>query len=264
MNAIFDPTIIKALILDMDGVLWRDEQPIGNLAEIFTQLQNKGLKVVLATNNSTKTVQQYLEKLRRFQVNSLLPWQILTSTAAVVAYLKKAYPDGGPVYLIGEDGLFLEMQSQGFYQADREVVAVVVGLDRQVTYEKLRVATQLIYHGAEFIATNTDRTLPVPGGIIPGAGSIVAALVAATDRNPLVMGKPNTALYQLALERLGAAPEQTLAVGDRLETDIAGAQPLGFHSALVLSGVSSREQAENWRPAPDLIIDDLSSLVAIL
>jgi 4-nitrophenyl phosphatase len=247
----------------MDGVLWRDDQPIGNLEEIFAQIEAKGLKFVLATNNATRSPTQYLEKLKRFGV-SLALWQILTSPMAAVRYLKQKYKDGGPVYLIGEEGLLQEMDSQGFFQAERDVLAVVVGLDRHLTYEKLRKATLLIRQGAPFIATNLDRTLPDPAGFVPGAGSIVAALEAATEVRPLVMGKPETGLYQLALDRLGSQPGETLAVGDRLETDIAGAQKAGIRSALVLSGASSRSQAELWKPAPDTITDDLTSLVASL
>jgi 4-nitrophenyl phosphatase len=223
-------------------------------------------RVILATNNATQTAQQYLDKLRRFDVTSLQAWQILTSPMAVVDHLKKTHPDGGPVFAIGEDGLFLELQSHGFYHTHKGegVLAVVVGLDRNLTYEKLRQAAHLINQGAVFIATNTDRTLPVPGGFAPGAGAIVAALEVATDHKPLVMGKPFGGLYALAIERLSTSPKETVAVGDRLETDIAGAQALGFRSALVLSGVSTREQAEQWQPAPDLIIEDLACLVELL
>ena len=142
---------------------------------------------------------------------------------------------------------------------------MVVALDRGINYEKLRQATLWIRAGVPFIGTNPDRTFPTPQGQVPGAGSILATIEAATDVAPLVIGKPNPAMYQFALERMGLLPEEVLVVGDRLETDIAGAQNLGSPCALVLSGVTDEEKAWQWDPAPDLtnVIQELKFLTQL-
>jgi len=254
---------IKALIIDMDGVIWRGEEPIGDLPFIFSEFDRRGVKIILATNNATLSVDQYLKKLSRFGVR-LESWQIINSPLAVAIYLHKQFPQGGPVFNVGEEGLVNTLLEFGFYQADRDILAVIVGLDRGLTYDKLKQAALLIRSGKPFIATNPDRTLPTPQGFVPGAGSILAALEAATDVKPVVIGKPSPEMYRVALERLGITPNEVLVVGDRLETDIAGAQALGCYTALVLTGVSSIEDAARWNPQPDLIVDELSSVLEVL
>jgi len=254
---------IKGVILDMDGVLWTDTSPIGNLPAIFARFKELDLRVVVATNNSTRSADQHREKLARFGV-SLEPWQVVSSSMAVVNYLSHHYPSGGEVFVIGEDNLKNALAEAGFsHQPDLggKILAVVAGLDYSLTYEKLRRASLLIRDGVPFIGTNPDRTLPTPEGIIPGAGAVLAALVAATDVTPILMGKPEPPLYQLALERLGTAPGETLAIGDRLETDVLGGQRIGCRTALVLSGISTREQAVHWVPQPEMIAPDLTGLL---
>jgi 4-nitrophenyl phosphatase len=153
------------------------------------------------------------------------------------------------------------LSASGFFQAEEKVLAVVVGLDRSLTYKQLEIATLLIRTGVPFIGTNPDRSFPTPKGLVPGAGAILAALEAATNVNPVIVGKPSPEMYLLALERLRTAASETLVVGDRLETDILGAQSIGCHTALVLSGVSSAEQASLWTPAPDYVVRDLTELL---
>lgn len=251
---------IHSLILDMDGVLWRDSQPLGNLPDIFERIDKLGWKVCLATNNSTASVEEYLLKIGSLGVN-LQPQQVITSSLATAHYLFRKYPNGGQVYIIGETGLIQALEEKGYTQSEEDALAVVVGFDRQVTYEKLCRATLLIRSGLPFIATNSDKTYPTPQGLAPGAGAILSALETATDIKPHVVGKPAPELYQVALERMGADVETTLVVGDRLETDIAGAQALGCLTALVLTGVTSNQEAHAWRPAPDWIADDLTNLL---
>jgi 4-nitrophenyl phosphatase len=256
---------IKALILDMDGVLWRENTPIGDLPAIFARMRERGLKVALATNNATRTVDEYLQKLDGFGV-MLEPWQIITSSLATADTLAKKFPGGGAVFVVGENGIQRTLEERGFRpiidpQDETRVVAVVTGMDRSVSYQKLRRATLHIRAGVPFYGTNPDRTFPTPQGLAPGAGSILAAIEAATDVKPIIIGKPQPAMMDMALEKLGTKPEESLVVGDRLETDIAAGQASGCKTALVLSGVSTREQAEAFRPATDFIVKDLSSLI---
>ena len=253
-------TNIKALVLDMDGVLWRDNDPIGNLPAIFNRFDRAGLKVILATNNATKTQEMYIEKLTGMGVH-LQKEQIITSAMGVTYLLKKQFPAGGPVYMVGERGLLLALQEAGFYISETDPLAVVASMDRQINYDKLKRATLFIRSGVPFYATNPDRTFPTPQGFIPGAGAILATLVAATDVEPIIAGKPSSTLYEFALEKLHSLPAETLAVGDRIETDIAGGQLAGLRTALVLSGVSTHEEALAWTPKIDLILNELGDLV---
>jgi 4-nitrophenyl phosphatase len=254
---------IKALILDMDGVLWRENAPIGDLAATFANLNRSGLKVLLATNNATRTPAQYLQKLAGFGVH-LQEDQVVNSSMGTAYLLKKRFPQGGPVYVIGEIGLTTALKEAGFYHSEEPGLAVIGSMDRDITFWKLKAATLLIRRGIPFYFTNPDRTFPTPEGLIPGAGAILAALETATNITPIIVGKPGTTLFDFALERLGTLPQETLVVGDRLETDILGGQRAGCKTALVLSGISTQEEANDWLPYPDLVINELSDLLQAL
>jgi len=256
-------TTIKALILDMDGVLWRDDQPIGDLSSIFAEISRRNLKVTLATNNATRSVEQYLMKLERFGV-MLEPEQIVNSSLAAAHYLSRRFPEKGNVYIVGEEGLFSTLRKHGFVHSQENVLAVIGSLDRQLTFEKLNQATMIIRSGVPFIGTNPDRTFPTPDGLIPGAGSILAAIEAATQVQPVIVGKPSPEMYMVAIDRMKSSPAETLVVGDRLETDIIGAQQLGCPTALVLSGVTGPAAASAWNPTPDYIVEDLTALLTVL
>jgi 4-nitrophenyl phosphatase len=245
----------------MDGVLWRASQPIGSLDLVFERIRTLGYRTILATNNATLSPQMYLEKLAGFNVELELN-QIINSAMAVVYALRQQYPSGGPVYIIGETGLEKVLNQSGFYQQDDgQVLAVVAGLDRKITYQKLSHAALLIRSGIPFYGTNPDRTYPSPEGLTPGAGAILAAIETATDTAPRIGGKPGHFMFDLALERLGLTPPEVLSIGDRLDTDILGAQQVGCRTGLVLSGITTPSEAAAWRPQPDFICDDLTSLV---
>ncbi|HZD55900.1 MAG TPA: HAD-IIA family hydrolase [Anaerolineales bacterium] len=254
---------IRALIIDMDGVLWRGEQPIGDLPAIFERINRKGYKFILASNNATGTVDQYVDKLGAFGVK-IGAGQVINSGQATAQFLRQRFPHGGPVYLIGEQGLVKALAECNFYHSAEESLAVVVSLDRQLTFDKLRRATLLIRGGIPFIGTNPDRTLPSPHGLVPGTGAILAALEAATDVQPTIIGKPAPEMYRVALERLGTPIERTLVIGDRVETDIAGGQALGCPTALVLSGATDHDRARQWKPPPDFVVPDFTSLLSEL
>ena len=258
-----NPNNIRALILDMDGVLWKGDALIADLPPIFDEIERLGLGVIMATNNSTRTPAQYIKKLCSFGVE-LEGWQVINSTEATAQYLSQFYPEGGPVYVVGESGLVEVLEAKGFTISEEAVLAVVAGMDRALTYDKIMQASKFIRAGAKFIGTNPDRTFPTPQGLVPGAGTMLAAIEAASYVSPTVIGKPEPIIYQIALERLGVQPAQALMVGDRLETDIAGGQFVGCPVALVLSGVTSLEEAQAWRPKVDIIADNLTSLLKLM
>jgi 4-nitrophenyl phosphatase len=256
---------VRGLISDMDGVLWKDDTPIGDLRAIFDRIRSRGLKVTLATNNASKTVNEYLEKLLGFGV-TLEPGQIVTSSEATAYALATKYPQKGAVFVIGGNGIVTALRAKGFApitDPDDETrpLAVVSSFDRQLTFQKLRRATLHVRAGAPLYATNADRSFPTPDGLIPGAGAILAALETATDVKAIVIGKPSPFMLELAAERMGLTKDEVLVIGDRLETDIAGGQAMHARTALVLSGVATHQQAEAWKPKPDLIAIDLDELI---
>jgi 4-nitrophenyl phosphatase len=251
---------IKGIILDMDGVLWRGSTALMDLPAFFERIKQRALRVVLATNNATRDPEQSLKTMQSFGVNLELS-QIVTSGMAVTYLLKKRFPNGGPVYIVGEIGLENALRDGGFYLSEKDPLAVVAGLDRTVTYDKIRIACLLIRGGAPFYGTNPDSTYPAPEGLIPGAGTILAAIQTASGVNPIVAGKPMPGMFQFSLERLGTMPEETLVVGDRLDTDIAGGQRVGCKTALVLSGVTTPDQLSVWSPKPDLIAARADELI---
>jgi len=258
------PSDIKALILDMDGVIWKADAPIGNLPEIFARIRERGLKFVFATNNGTRTPKEYQQKLANLGVD-VEPAQVVTSALAVANMLAHKYPRGTKIFMIGGLGVREALEEKGFdllsTENAPEAQAFVMGIDRDINFEKIAEATLLVRAGIPFYATNTDRTFPTPRGEIPGAGSWLSVITTATGVEPIVAGKPFPFMMELSLERLGTTKEETLIVGDRLETDIASGQAVGCPTAAVLSGVSTKEQAEAWKPSPTMIAENLAELV---
>ncbi len=258
------PSNIKALILDMDGVIWRSDAPIGDLTEIFRRIESRGLKYVFATNNGTKTPEQYVATLEKLGVR-VFPQQVITSALGVAHMLSHKFARVTKVFMIGEDGIRMALEEKGFdvlpVENAQGAQVVVMGIDREITFDKMREATLLVRRGVPFYATNPDKTFPTPRGEIPGAGAWISVITTATGVEPIYAGKPFPFMMELSLERLGTKKEETLVVGDRLETDIAAGQMIGCPCALVLSGVSTREQAELWKKKVDIIADDLASLI---
>ena len=257
---------IQGVILDMDGVLWKGSQPLADLPDIFNRLEALGLRLIALTNNSTRTPASYLRRLAGFGVE-LEPWQVINSSQAAAAYLTERYPGGGPLFVVGEEGLHLAVRERGFYHlessggVDDRILAVVAGMDRDLTYQKINRAADLIRSGKRFIGTNPDKTYPTPQGLAPGAGVVLAAIDAASGQTPEIMGKPRREIFEIALDRLGTSPRQTLMIGDRVETDILGARQIGCLTGLVFSGVTSRQEAEKLEHAPDLEAEDLTRMV---
>lgn len=255
------PLPFRALIIDMDGVLWHGDRPQPGLTEFFAFLRAAAIRFVLATNNASATVAQYQSKLAAFGV-TVTPDEVLTSAQGTALYLAARIP-GGRVYPIGETGVPDAMLAHGFVLVDEsasEADAVVVGWDRTVTWPQLRQACLLIRRGAQFIGTNPDRTYPTPEGLVPGNGAILAALQAATDVIPVIVGKPEPLLYQQAQQRLGTPSEVTAGLGDRLDTDILGAQRAGLRSILVLSGVTGPRELAASPIRPDEVYPDIAAI----
>ena len=259
------PSHIKALIIDMDGVVWKADQAIGDLPSTFRRIRERGLKFVFATNNGTKSPEEYQEKLRSLGVE-IDTSQVVTSALGIAFLLARKYPHGTKIFMIGGNGVRIALEEKGFeilpVERATEAQVFVMGIDRDINFQKVVEATLLVRNGVPFYTTNTDKTFPTPRGEIPGSGAWLSIITTATGVEPTVAGKPFPYLMELSLEKLGTTKEETLVVGDRLETDIAAGQGVGCPTALVLSGVSTREQADVWEPKIDIIADDLESIVS--
>lgn len=264
---------IDGFIIDMDGVLWHGNNAIDGLVDFFSALRSLAMPFVLATNNASLTQQQYIDKLAKMGV-AVTADEILTSSMATVSYLvKHQAQDKRRVFVIGEDGLRQPLIEQGFtltelYQVnqvekgiiDQGADIVVSGLDRKLTWDKLATATLNIRAGAKFYATNADTTLPTELGEVMGNGGTIAALEAATGIKAISIGKPEPILYQQALKTLATHADNTVAIGDRLNTDILGAVNAGMRSILVLTGVSSKEDIKDVDYQPTWVMDDIQAI----
>jgi 4-nitrophenyl phosphatase len=259
----------NTFLFDGDGVLWKAEEPIEGIQPLFQLLDQKHINWALLTNNNTRTAQNYVDKLIKFGV-SASPGQVFTSCTATADYLLERFGHGAPIHVVGMDGLLTTMAEAGFLIStgesppDHTVAAVVSGMDRQITHDKIKVAMRLIMGGAEFIATNTDGSFVTPEGYNPGTGMVIGALQFTSGVEPTVIGKPQSAIYESALKHFGTGPEKCLMVGDRLNTDILGASLLGITTILVLTGVNSRADAANGDIKPDLILEDIKELHQLL
>ena len=251
-------TKIRHLIIDMDGVLYLGDKPMPRLVEFINFLRQHSIQFILATNNSTRTSQEYVDKLARMGVR-VYPDEILVSGQATARFLAHEYPQGTRVHVFGMPALKQAMVDQGFVLADELVELVVASMDLNLTFEKLAQATILIRSGARFIATNLDPTQPSERGLLPGTGSMIAALEAASGVKPTAIGKPEPIIFQLAMEQMKAHPETTAIIGDRVDTDILGGKRAGLITICVLSGASDRIEAEAI--GTDMIFDDIAHLL---
>jgi len=284
---------VEAVLLDCDGVIWRGATPIPGAAEAVEALRTAGKRVVFVSNNSTKSRTTYVTKLRNICGIEAVVGDIMSSAFAAAKLLKsrklepaEGHDDVG-VFVVGEGGLHEELRALGFRtigqdegggkpfdfagfelsQLDGGVRAVVQGFDTSFSYNKMALAASYIrYRGAEYIATNTDETFPAHGLLIPGGGSMVAALRTGCGVEPTVAGKPSPKLMELISDELGVEPGRCVMVGDRLNTDIRFGNVTGARTALVMTGVTTEEELDGAHgdEAPDVVMPSLAVVAELL
>ncbi|CAN5465799.1 HAD-IIA family hydrolase [soil metagenome] len=226
----------RAYLFDLDGTLFRGSEPIPGGPGAVNELRRRGAAMRFITNNSTRTRDEFAAKLRNMGYLAEDEEVLSTADGAAVHLCERGLKSA---YVIGESGLKSTLAESGVAVVEEgEAEAVVVGLARHFDYAMLTEAMNRIRAGAAFVATNPDRTYPVENGLIPGAGSLVAAVQACAGVEPFVVGKPNPFLFQTAMESLGFAPADVLVVGDRTDTDIEAGRRAGCSTWLVLSGVT--------------------------
>ena len=247
------------LLFDLDGVLYRGEEPVPAARPALAELRRAGARPVFLTNNSSRTPEQVAGKLRGLGIEAD-PAEVVTSALATAELL--AARGGGSAFVVGQDGVRRALADAGLEVVDGEpdhADLVVVGFDGSVTYDRLKTACLLVQRGARLVATNPDASYPAGDGLWPGAGALLAVITTTTGATPEVVGKPFAPLFEAALRRGGGG--RPLVVGDRLDTDIEGAVRLGWDSMLVLTGVSTRPQAGADGPRPTYVAEDVGALL---
>ncbi|MGQ9487455.1 MAG: HAD-IIA family hydrolase [Armatimonadota bacterium] len=256
----------RLVIFDLDGVIYRGDEPMPHAAETVQRLRREGKMARFLTNNSALTREAYVRRLAAMGIPSEEE-DFMTSAYATALYLQSQGAEGKRVFIVGEEGIHEELRRIGMrVVTDPEEEGadyVVAGIDRDFTYDKLRRAHYAVQHGAQFVATNRDATYPAAGGrIVPGGGAIVAAIQTCTGVEPLVIGKPNTYSMELLLRRCGVSAGEAVLVGDRLDTDVLVGKRVGLHTVLVLTGVTNEEDLSHVpvEMLPERVIRTLAEL----
>lgn len=259
----------RLVLFDLDGVVYRGQEPVAGAAELVAQLHRAGIGVRFVTNNSMSTRDDYAAKLAQMGIRTAAG-EIVTSVSATVEHLKRHHPSVARILAVGERGLIEELRGAGYeVRPARDAApasyaggplgepydAVVAGLDQSFDYRRLAIAVSAVQDGARFVATNVDLRYPTPDGFLPGAGAVVAAIAAASGATPTVIGKPEPAMFSATLDAAGVDPSEALVVGDNPDSDILAARRAGIRSVLVLTGVTSRAAAESLAEdrRPDLV-----------
>ena len=253
---------VRAWLSDMDGVLVHEEDPIPGAADFVAKLTGTGRPFLLLTNNSIFTPRDLKARLHRSGID--VPEDaIWTSALATAQFLDDQRPEG-TAYVIGEAGLTTALHEIGYVMTDRDPEYVVLGETRTYSFEAITTAIRLIEKGARFIATNPDVSGPSQQGAIPATGSVAALITKATGVDPYFVGKPNPLMMRSALNAIGAHSGNTTMLGDRMDTDIVAGMEAGLETILVLSGVTSRDEADRFPYQASRIVESVADLVEAL
>jgi HAD superfamily hydrolase (TIGR01450 family) len=250
------------VLLDLDGCVWVGDEALPGAVEAVAALREAGKSVLFLTNDVRQAPEGFVRKLWRLGFQAALD-EVLTVGAALQFWL--AHRNRGAAFVVGSQALVDHVADAGLRIVNNTTFAtradyVIVGGHDQLTFDELRIATQAVVRGAELIGATRDPNFPMPDGLWPATGAVLAAIEVASGRKAShVVGKPEPAMYKAALDRLGEG--RTLAVGDRLDVDVAGARRAGLDSALVLTGATTRAQADAAQPKPTHVADSLADLV---
>jgi NagD protein len=253
------PREIRSWLMDMDGVLTREEETVPGADRFLVWLQERGAPFLVLTNNSIYTRRDLAARLRRSGLD--VPEEaIWTSALATASFLEDQRP-GGSAFAIGESGLTTALHEAGYTLTERDPDYVVLGETRTYSFERITRAIRLIVGGARFIATNPDTTGPSPDGPLPATGSVAALISRATGVAPYFVGKPNPLMIRSALNAINAHSETTAMIGDRMDTDIVAGIEAGLETILVLTGVTGPGEAEHHPYRPARIVQSVADLI---
>ncbi|HEX6553989.1 MAG TPA: TIGR01457 family HAD-type hydrolase [Ktedonobacteraceae bacterium] len=249
---------IQNYLTDMDGVILRGTALIPGAVEFVQRLQAKGIPYLILTNNSLYTPRDLQVRLH-FLGLDVPPEAIFTSALATAQFLNDQRP-GGRAYVIGESGLTTALHAIGFILTDQAPEYVVLGETTAYSFERITRAIRFVMAGARFIATNPDTMGPGEGGVVPATGAVAALVSAATGVKPYFIGKPNPLMMRTALRTLGAHSENSVMIGDRMDTDIIAGVESGLRTILVLTGVTRREQVERFPYRPTWVRESIADV----
>jgi HAD superfamily hydrolase (TIGR01457 family) len=248
------------LVFDLDGVVYRGDDPVSGAPEALSELRRAGVRTVFCTNNSRTTAEGFVAKLGGMGIEAHRD-EIVTSSTVTAETLAARGLAGSRAYVVGEEGIEAALVEAGFPVVDGPPCElVVVGLDGAFTYEAMARASNAVRAGAALVATNSDGQLPTPGGLMPGAGAILASIEVASGVRAEVMGKPHRPMMDAVARRLEGC-ERIAIVGDRPETDLAGGAARGWTTILVTTGVTPPDRAADAHPSPDVVIGSLTELL---
>ncbi|WP_066314254.1 TIGR01457 family HAD-type hydrolase [Bacillus sp. FJAT-29814] len=242
-------------LIDLDGTMYRGTERIEAASDFVKKLKEKGIPYLFVTNNSSRTPAQVAKKLLDFDIPASEEL-VFTTSQATANYIYELNP-GGTVYVIGEEGIRTSLEEKGFQFAGEDADFVVVGIDREISYEKLAVACLAVRNGATFISTNGDIAIPTERGLLPGNGSLTSVIAVSTQTKPIFIGKPESIIMEQALKVLGTAKEDTLMVGDYYDTDILAGMNAGLDTLLVHTGVTTKELLKGYEQQPTHTVDTL-------
>lgn len=246
----------KGYLIDLDGTMYRGTEKIDAAAEFVSRLAAKDIPYLFVTNNSSKTPSQVAKHLKMFGIEATAD-HIFTTSMAAANYLHEQNPEGS-VYIIGEEGLELALSEKKFRITEIDPDFVIMGIDREINYEKLAIACLAVRNGAAFISTNGDIALPTERGLLPGNGALTSVIAVSTQTEPIYIGKPYPIIMEQALEMLGTKKEETLMVGDNYDTDILAGIHSGIDTLLVHTGVTTKEILADKAQQPTYAIDSLA------
>ncbi|MGI6279710.1 MAG: HAD-IIA family hydrolase [Acutalibacteraceae bacterium] len=256
---------IKLFLFDMDGTLYIGNRLFDFTPGLLKAIRDAGKKYLFITNNSSKSVADYVEKLKRLGIDAAKR-DFMTSSQATAYYLKKHY-NGKKLYVCGTSSLKEELRQNGFEITENteETECIVIGYDTELTYRKLEdVCKMLCTQDLPYIATNPDYVCPTEYGSVPDCGSICDMIFNATGKRPIVIGKPSPLMIELAMEKEGCAPKETAVVGDRIYTDIKSGLNAGAVSILVMSGETTAEMLEKSSDKPDIVVKSAKEIFSFL
>ncbi|MDF1510173.1 TIGR01457 family HAD-type hydrolase [Robertmurraya sp. DFI.2.37] len=243
-------------LIDLDGTMYKGTELIHEAAEFVKQLKSLNIPYLFVTNNSSRTPAQVAEKLRAFSIPTE-DEQVFTTSQATANYIYDLNKDAS-IYVIGEEGIQTAIAEKGFRLAEENADVVVVGIDREISYEKLAVACLAVRNGATFISTNGDIAIPTERGLLPGNGSLTSVITVSTQTQPVFIGKPESIIMEQALAVLGTTKEETIMVGDNYDTDILAGINAGMDTLLVHTGVTKKEHLPSIKVKPTYIVDSLA------
>jgi len=245
-------------LIDMDGVIYRGSEPIPGAQRFIADLHERQIPFRFLTNNSRRSRLDVATKLRRlgFEVEAD---HVFTCATATARFLSQQKPNG-TAFVIGESGLVTALHECGYAIVDHDPDYVVVGEGRTLTFEMVEAALRMIVDGAKLIATNLDPTCPTENGLRPGCGAVVAMLETAAGVRAFSVGKPSPVMLRAARKEIGLTTDQTIVIGDTMETDILGGSQLGFRTVLVLSGGTRAEDVSRYPYQPDIVVQSIGEL----